>query len=145
MSERKASIRTPHSHIAVAFGAPAFVLGTIASFFVNWVQEQMLGVIATVATLLVALPFWRVVMKSKAGPKRGGFAGAIIGTVSHPVMWFLILAYESVCGRYQFENWSEPLAYSFYASAFSLVYTAGSSILVGAVIGHFLNTRAQKA
>ena len=145
MSRRKAPIRTPHSHIAVAFGVPAFVIGTIGSFFVSGAQEQMLGVFATVATLLVALPFWRVIMKQKSGPKRGGFAGAIIGTVSHPFMWLLILAYESLCGRYQFENWSEPFAYSFYASAFSIVYTAGSTIIVGAVIGHFLNTRAQNA
>ena len=145
MSKRRSSRRTPHSHIAVAFGAPAFVLGTIGSFFVTGAQSQMLGVFATVAILLVALPFWRVVMKSKVSPKRGGFAGAIIGTVSHPFMWLLILAYEGLCGRYQFENWSEPLAYSFYASAFSIVCTAGSTILVGAVIGHFLNTRAQNA
>jgi hypothetical protein len=135
---------SPHSDVALAFGAPAFVIGTLASFFVDGTHAWMLGVFAAVGTVLVAIPFWRVVMKRRVGRRRGAIAGALIGTLCHPAMIFLLLSYEGLQGVVEFEHWTEPLSSAFYFGAFSIVYTAGATIFVGALIGLVLTTRLQR-
>ena len=89
----------------------------------------------TTGVLLWRILLWR---RSNGHRARGWVAGMLVGILSHPVAWFLTLAFFDAGGRFQVPTPGQVLAALFGAAAYaytSLVTLGWLTVPVGLCLG----------